>query len=276
MTATTSPTRLPTFYIPHGGGPCFFMDTPPGLPKDMWTQMAAFLRGFDAALGVRPKALLIVSGHWETPIPTVNSGEHPPLLFDYYGFPEHTYQLTYPAPGAPQVAARIRAVLEQLGAPTAEDRKRGYDHGVFIPFKLMYPNADIPIVQMALLNNLDAANHIALGRALAPLRDEGVLIVGSGMSYHNLRLAFHDHPPANKAAVAFDDWLTQASCNENSNQRDAALCEWFKAPGSLESHPRPEHLLPLMVAAGAAMSDRGQCVFKDTIIGKPVSAFRFG
>jgi aromatic ring-opening dioxygenase catalytic subunit (LigB family) len=105
--------RLPTLYIPHGGGPCFFMDVQPGLPPDLWDSMAAYLRGIDASLGVRPKAVLLISGHWEEARPTVNSASRPPLLFDYYGFPEHTYQLTYPAPGSPEIAERVRAVLSQ-------------------------------------------------------------------------------------------------------------------------------------------------------------------
>jgi aromatic ring-opening dioxygenase catalytic subunit (LigB family) len=268
--------RLPTLYIPHGGGPCFFMDVQPGLPPDLWDRMAAYLRGIDASLGVRPKAVLLISGHWEEARPTVNSASRPPLLFDYYGFPEHTYQLTYPAPGSPEIAERVRAVLAQARIPSGANSERGLDHGVFIPFKLVYPQADVPIVQFSLHESLDAGAHLTIGRALAPLRDEGVLIVGSGMSYHNLRELFVDNPRANAPATQFDQWLTATVTDADTNARDEKLASWHQAPGAVQCHPRPEHLLPLMVAAGAAGNDVGRRTFNDRIIGKAVSGFQFG
>ena len=146
--------RLPTLYIPHGGGPCFFMDPSPGLPTDMWDRMAAYLRGIAATLPTRPRALLVISAHWETRQLTVNAAEQSPLLFDYYGFPEHTYQLTYPVAGSPELAARVRALLSAAGIGSAEERQRGLDHGVFVPFKLIYPEADIPLVQLSLLQGI--------------------------------------------------------------------------------------------------------------------------
>ena len=181
-----SSNRLPTFMIPHGGGPCFFMDPPAGQPT-AWDAMAAHLRSIDGQVGRRPKAVLVVSAHWECEVPTVHTGTNPSLLFDYYGFPEHTYRLAYPVQGSPEVAARVALLLEGASIPTATESKRGLDHGVFVPFKLIYPDADVPIVQLSLRVGLSPQEHLEIGRALAPLRDEDVLIVGSGMTSHAAR-----------------------------------------------------------------------------------------
>jgi aromatic ring-opening dioxygenase catalytic subunit (LigB family) len=269
-------TTQPTIYIPHGGGPCFFMDQPPGVPADTWDGMAAYLRSIAADVGERPKALLIISAHWELEQATVTAAQQPGLLFDYYGFPEHTYRLTYPAPGSPALAARVRALLDAAGIPNHADAQRDFDHGVFIPFKLIYPDADIPIVQLSLLKSLDAQAHIQLGRALTPLRDEGVLIVGSGMSYHNLREFFNSAANAVQSSERFDAWLTSAVTSPDTDARTRALNEWRSAPDALACHPRAEHLIPLMVTAGAALNDVGRCVYKDRVFGKVVSGFRFG
>lgn len=266
-------TRLPTLFIPHGGGPCFFMETQ---PPDLWDELAAYLKNLGPSLGVKPKAVLLISGHWEEPNPTVNSAPNPPLLFDYYGFPEHTYGLTYPAPGLPMLADHVRELLAKAGIPSDANPTRGLDHGVFVPFKLIYPDADVPIVQLSLHHSLDAAIHLQIGRALAPLRDEGVLIVGSGMSYHNLREMFQDGPRFNEPAAQFDEWLTGAVTDPDASERERKLVSWQQAPGALRCHPRPEHLLPLMVAAGAAGDDIGVRTFTDRILGKALSGFQFG
>lgn len=266
--------RLPVLFIPHGGGPCFFVDTPPGWPRDLWDRMAAYLRGIPAAIGVRPRAILVISGHWEAPRPTVNSAAHPALLYDYHGFPEHTYRLTYPAPGAPDLAGRVRTLLAAGGIAADEDAGRGLDHGVFVPLKVAFPEADIPVVQLSLQAGLDPAAHLAIGRALAGLRDEGVLIVGSGMSYHNLRALFSGR--GNDEAAHFDAWLVEAVTDADPARRDAKLREWERAPDARACHPEAEHLLPLMVAAGAAGEDRGRHAYSDRILGKAVSGFQFG
>lgn len=263
--------RLPTLFIPHGGGPCFFMDPPPGAPH-LWDKMAAYLRGIAEALPRRPKAILLISGHWETARPTLNVAPAPALLFDYYGFPEHTYRLTYPAPGAPDLAERVKTLLEGAGMAVDTDAERGLDHGVFVPLMLVYPEADIPVLQLSLQERLDPAEHLAIGAALAPLRDEGVLIVGSGMSYHNLRDFFS--PRGDAASEAFDAWLTEAL--SDPDRREAALAAWSQAPGARECHPREEHLLPLMVAAGAARGEAGVRTYADHIIGKAISGYQFG
>jgi aromatic ring-opening dioxygenase catalytic subunit (LigB family) len=272
----TSNRTWQTLFIPHGGGPCFFMDPMPGLPADMWERMAAYLRGIDSSMGERPSAILVVSGHWEAPQPTVNVAERPTLLFDYSGFPEHTYRLTYPVAGSPALGARVRELLAGAGFATGEERRRGLDHGVFIPLKVMYPAADVPLVQLSLDASRDAARHLEIGRALAPLRDEGVLIVGSGMSYHNLREFFANRPESNQPAEDFDVWLNEVLANKDATDREAALAVWRSAPGARASHPTPEHLLPLLVAAGAALGDSGRRTYSDRLLGKPISGFQFG
>jgi aromatic ring-opening dioxygenase catalytic subunit (LigB family) len=263
--------RLPTLYISHGGGPCFFIDPPPNYPH-MWDGLAGYLRGIDAQLGVRPKAVLVISGHWEMPQPTVNMAERPKLLFDYYGFPDHTYRLKYPVSGAPELEPRVRALLTDAGFELGLESKRGLDHGVFVPFLLIYPNADVPIMQMSLQQSLDPGLHLALGRALAPLRERGVLIVGSGMSYHNLAAMFSGR--GGESAATFDAWLGEAV--RDPATRDEKLSAWRSAPGGREAHPREEHLLPLMVAAGAADGDVGVRSFGESIAGKAISGFQFG
>jgi aromatic ring-opening dioxygenase catalytic subunit (LigB family) len=235
--------------------------------------MAAHLRGLDAEIGQRPRAVLVISGHWETERPTLNTAERPNLLFDYYGFPEHTYRLTYPVAGAPALAAKVRALLGTAGFDTATDAERGLDHGVFVPFKLIYPDADVPVLQLSLQRSLDPGLHLAIGRALEPLRDEGVLIVGSGMSFHNMRDFFSGRPSAE--ADAFDAWLDDA-VSADPQERDERLSRWSDAPGAAVAHPEAEHLLPLMVVAGAAGSDRGRRAYHDRILEKPISGFRFG
>jgi aromatic ring-opening dioxygenase catalytic subunit (LigB family) len=258
--------RQPTLYIPHGGGPCFFMEWD---PPDTWDRMGAWLRGLAAELP-RPKAVLVVSAHWEEAEFTLTGHPHPPLIYDYYGFPEHTYRLEYPAPGAPGLADQARGLLAAAGFPARVDAARGYDHGVFIPFKLILPQADIPIVQLSLRQGLDPGEHLRMGAALAPLREQGVLIVGSGMSYHNLR-AFG--PSAAGVSAGFDAWLAETAA---APDRERRLARWDEAPGARAAHPREEHLLPLMVAAGAAAGEPGKRIFDDRVMGATVSAIRFG
>ncbi len=267
--------KLPTLFIPHGGGPWPFMPPPPG-QIDIWGKLGAYLRSIPETLPAPPKAILVVSGHWETPRPTVNVNPAPPLLFDYYNFPEHTYRLTYPAPGAPELGAHVRQLLNVVGIASDEEHRRGFDHGVFTPVMLIYPRADVPILQMSLQHRASVETHIAIGRALAPLRDEGVLIVGSGMSYHNLREFFSPIEGARKAAAEFDAFLTDAVETNDPSSREMKLRDWRNAPGALASHPTAEHLEPLFVVAGAAGADAGRRVFADDILGKAHSGFQFG
>jgi aromatic ring-opening dioxygenase catalytic subunit (LigB family) len=266
-----NPARQPALFLPHGGGPCFFMDWTWG-PPDTWHATQQFLEGLAATLPAPPKALLVVSGHWEESAFTVGSAPHPQLIFDYSGFPAHTYQLTWPAPGNPSLAARVVDLLAKSGLPAATDPHRGYDHGVFVPLKVAFPEAQIPVVTLSLAASLDPALHLAAGRALAPLRDEGVLLVASGMSFHNLRAYLH--PETTPRARAFNDWLTQA-VESPASQRDALLTNWRSAPSAAFSHPREEHLIPLLVAAGAGGDVPGRRIFTGEPMGAAISAFRF-
>ena len=262
----------PTYFINHGGGPCFFLN--PGPMRAAWSELEDYLREFAGTLVHRPSAILVVSGHWEEGRPTVNAGTAPALLFDYGGFPEHTYQLTWPAPGSPEIAARVRDLLGSAGIDTGVDTTRGWDHGVFVPMKVMFPAADIPIVQLSLQHGLNPARHLEIGRALKPLRAEGVLIVGSGQSYHNIGGFLGGGGRADPAAAAFDLWLREAMVD--SQARDRALLHWEDAPGARQAQPREDHLLPLMVVAGAATGEPGQVAFHSHALGKPISGFRFG
>ncbi len=264
---------LPTLFIPHGGGPCFFMDPAGGPPDPMWQPMQAYLAGLIASLPERPRAILLVSGHWEERDVTVHVGDGRPLLFDYYGFPEHTYHLRWDTPGAPEVALRAKALLEGAGFPTGVERERGWDHGVFIPMKVAVPDADIPLVQVSLRADLDPAAHVAIGKALGPLRDEGVLIVGSGMSFHNLRVR---GPQATPYADVWDDALVDAATDPDPARREARIIAWRDFPYAEFAHPREEHLLPLMVALGAGGEGPADCDYRDHVLGWAVSGFRFG
>ena len=267
----TSSVRQPSLFIPHGGGPCFFMDWTWG-PADTWKATERFLAGLAKSLPSTPKAMVVVSGHWEEPGFTAGAATVPGLIFDYSGFPEHTYRLKWPAPGDPDLARRVAGLLGDAGLPTAMRYDRGYDHGVFVPLKVAFPEAEIPVVPLSLARSLDPELHLAAGRALTPLRDEGVLIVGSGMSFHNLRGYFRPETP--ERARAFDAWLT-AAVESPAAERDVKLDAWRSAPFAQYAHPREEHLLPLMVAAGAGGASAGKRIFSDEPMGAAISAFRF-
>lgn len=260
--------QQPALFIAHGGGPCFFMPD----PQQLWTGLANHLCAIPSMLPERPKALLVISAHWETPGFLFSGGDRPELLYDYHGFPPDTYALTWPARGAPDLARDASALLRDAGLSAGVDRERGWDHGVFIPMKVAFPDADIPCVAMSLDMSLDPALHLQAGRALAPLRDEGVLIIGSGSSYHNMR-GFAD-PALARGSFDFDRWLEDVLTGDPA-ERDAALTGWRDAPGGEISHPREEHLLPLMVVAGTSQRP-GTLVDRQVLGGKvALSSFRF-
>jgi aromatic ring-opening dioxygenase catalytic subunit (LigB family) len=264
--------RMPTWFIPHGAGPCFFMDWN---PPHAWDRMAGFLKGLSATLPTQPRGIVVVSAHWLEPTVQVTSGAAPGLIYDYQGFPPQTYELQYPAPGDPELAARITGLLQQAGLPAQANASRGFDHGVFIPLLLMFPSAQIPVVQLSLHRSLDAQMHLQMGQALEPLRSQGVLIIGSGMSFHNMR--GYGDPQFGPISDEFDRWLTNAVQAE-PQQRQQALSNWAQAPAARLCHPprAEEHLLPLMVVAGAAYQDVGQRVFSDRVMETALSGFSFG
>jgi aromatic ring-opening dioxygenase catalytic subunit (LigB family) len=263
--------RMPVVFLPHGGGPWPFVDVGFGHPEEL-RDLAEYLRSVRTLPKTPPKALLVISAHWEERVPTVMTSPNPPIYYDYYGFPPASYQITWPAPGEPALAARVQELLCGAGFETAEDAKRGFDHGTFIPLKLTYPDADVPTIQLSLIAGLDPSKHIALGRALAPLRDEGVFIVGSGMTFHNLR-SFG--PRGQADSETFDAWLRE-SVVRDPKERDQHLTEWERAPAARATHPREEHLIPLMVIAGAAGADRATLAWNGRFAGTRLSAYHFG
>jgi aromatic ring-opening dioxygenase catalytic subunit (LigB family) len=246
---------------------------PPADEPTRWVALQAYLAALPAALPARPDALLIVSAHWETPRPTVLAAAQPGMLYDYSNFPAHTYRIHYPAPGNPRLAARVRMLLAEAGIDSDTELARGYDHGVFVPLKVSFPNADIPIVQLSLQAGLDPARHLAIGNALGVLRDDNILVIGSGLSFHNL--SGLGHPTLDAPSAEFDRWLTNTVCATPPAQRDALLSHWTQAPHARLCHPREEHLLPLMVAVGAARDAPGRQTFSGTLLGKSLSAYQF-
>ncbi len=264
--------RMPLVFLPHGGGPWPFMENDFGDPEGV-RGLRAYLESVAALPKVKPAALLVISAHWEEAVPKVMTHAAPPMLFDYSGFPPSTYSLKWPAPGDAKLAGRVRELLRAAGIESAEDAQRGFDHGTFVPLMLTYPKAEVPVVQLSLKRGLDPAEHLAMGRALAPLRDEGVFIIGSGMSYHNLR-AFFDPGRARPVAETFDAWLRDAACAPQP-ERDELLTRWAEAPMARAAHPREEHLLPLMVIAGAAGADRATVAHNGTFAGLRLSAYHF-
>jgi aromatic ring-opening dioxygenase catalytic subunit (LigB family) len=266
--------RMPTAFIPHGGGPWPVLELPI-MPADETAALAAYMRSIAAAPKTTPRALLVVSAHWETPTLTVNTGAAPGMYYDYGGFPDAAYQLKWPAPGDPRLASEVRSLLRGAGFRCDEDPARGYDHGTFIPLMLAYPAADVPVVQLSLRRGLDPAEHLAIGQALAPLRERGVYILGSGNSFHNLRALFGASRRLVPASEAFDRWLAAAVAAPPA-ERARLLERWDQAPAARECHPREEHLLPLMVVAGAAGGDPGVVSWTGSMAGFRVSAHQFG
>lgn len=238
-------------FISHGGGPL------PLLGDPGHQQMVTCLQQIAADLP-KPKAVLVISAHWECDIPTITSSAQPDLIYDYYGFPPESYEITYPCSGEPELANRVFQLLQEVGIEARLDDQRGLDHGVFVPMKIMYPDADIPCVQLSLLTSLDERQHIAIGEALQSLaQDSDVLIIGSGFSFHNLNAFFTaDSPEAQKNNHDFEDWLTETCTSQKLSESERAeqLANWNTAPGARFCHPRHEHLLPLHVCYGLAQS----------------------
>ncbi|RAP57096.1 class III extradiol ring-cleavage dioxygenase [Oleiagrimonas sp. MCCC 1A03011] len=261
--------RFPTYFLSHGGGPWPYMKGP---MREHYRLLERSLQDLPAQLPERPRAVLVVTGHWEEDAYTVSSSPAPGMVFDYYGFPEYLYHIQYPAPGAPTLAERVRGLLSAADLPARADAERGFDHGTFSMMKPIYPDADMPIVQLSLRHGYDPAEHWRAGQALAPLRDEGILIVGSGLSYHNLSKF---GPAGAEPAMQFDGWLRQTLAAGPEARREA-LMHWAQAPSAREAHPREDHLIPLMVVLGAAQDDPAVCVYGERFMGVAASSFRFG
>lgn len=263
--------RQPVYFVSHGGGPWPWMAE----AQSAYATLAAALRAIPAALPEAPDAILMVSAHWET-AHGLQLGSHPNpgMVYDYYGFPPHTYDIRYPAPGAPGLAQHAAELLNAQGIAATLDPERGYDHGAFVPAYVIAPDAHIPMVQLSIDAGYDPARHLAIGAALAPLRDDNILIIGSGLSYHNLRRM---GPTGRLPSAQFDAWLQAVVVDGPVGERPARLMQWERAPAARVAHTREDHLMPLHVAAGAAGHDSATCVYHeaDAFGGITVSSFRF-
>lgn len=235
-------------YISHGGGPLPLLGDP--AHSEMVSTLTQLAEGIE-----KPSAIIVVSAHWEASLPNITSHTSPPLIYDYYGFPEESYSIAYPAPGAPGIANEIFRALNASGIKAELNLERGFDHGVFIPGKIMYPNADIPCVQLSLVNSLDPLLHIEIGRALKNLPIDNLLVMGSGFSFHNMRAFFtNDDKRSDERNDAFQNWLLKTVGDPSVSEEDRAnrLIAWEDAPHARYCHPREEHLLPLHVCYGLA------------------------
>jgi aromatic ring-opening dioxygenase catalytic subunit (LigB family) len=266
-------TTLPTYFISHGGGPWPWMD---GDFRRNFDRLEASIVAMRHELGDAPKAVLVISGHWEEPGFAISSAERPGMVYDYFGFPDYLYRIEYRAPGSPDLAARVQRLLNANGIDARLDAARGFDHGTFSIMKPMYPDEDIPVVQLSLDRSLDPKLHLEVGRPLRPLRDEGVLIIGSGLSYHNLREMRGN--AGVEPSRRFDVWLQETLIHSPPEERTARLIDWEQAPLARAAHPREDHLIPLMAAVGAAENEAGVATYHqpDLFGGITASSFRFG
>jgi len=272
MTANDSPVNGGhVLYFSHGGGPL------PILGEPSHAAMVEFLKTLPNRLA-KPDAILVISAHWEEIAATVLGASHPAMFYDYYGFPTAAYDIAYPAPGSPELASAIIHLLGRHHIPGRIDNRRGFDHGLFIPLELMYPKADIPSIQLSLIQGLDPAAHIEMGRSLNALLDENVLVIGSGFSFHNMKAFSADGTTiADPANDSFQDWLIE-TCTAPLSQaeREQRLIAWETAPAAPYCHPREEHLLPLHVCVGIAGDKfRAKTIFDDYILGKRSVAFEW-
>ncbi len=262
---------MTALYLTHGGGPL------PLLGDGAHTEIIAFLRKIPGQFE-KPSAILIISAHWELPRPTLTSSEQPPLIYDYGGFPPESYEIKYPAPGSKQLAGQVQGLLNERGFHAELDAERGFDHGMFVPLKLMYPEADIACVQLSLTKGLDPEQHITMGQVLAPLHEQGVLIIGSGSSFHNMDAIMAGGQfiqSGKQKSIIFNDWLVEtctstALTNEDRYER---LVHWQQAPHALYCHPREEHLLPLHVCLGSVSGQAAKTVFNSEVFGLAMSGF---
>jgi len=258
-------------FISHGAGPL------PLLEDADHEEMIDFLKNIAPTLGT-PSAIVLISAHWEEDEVVVTSGKNPSLIYDYYGFPDEAYDIKYPAPGDPVLANKIFNLLQKNGIKARLDEQRGFDHGMFVPLKIMFPDAKIPCVQLSMVNSLDPNLHIEIGKSLSALREEKVLIIGSGFTFHNMSEFFSKNVDDSDAKnAAFGRWIIDTITDSNDlslTERQTRLIEWSKAPFARYCHPREEHLLPLHVCFGVANSV-ANLVFDGKIVGKKTSAFKW-
>lgn len=268
MTSNEIPFRPTALFLSHGGGPL------PLLGDPAHEELVACLKSIAANIE-RPAAIIVVSAHWEARVATITSATNPGVIYDYYGFPPESYDIRYPAPGNPDLATCLQSNLQESGMTAMLDGDRGFDHGLYIPLKIMFPEADIPCIQLSLLESLDPAAHIALGEAMSGIVGGDTLVIGSGSSFHNLKAFFSKEasgPDARNAA--FEDWLVESCSSGELGEAERAqrLTAWETAPHARYCHPREEHLLPLHVCYGITRRP-AEAVIELTILNKLASLY---
>jgi 4,5-DOPA dioxygenase extradiol len=267
MTKAGSENRAQIVYFSHGGGPL------PILGDASHKAMINFMTQLPSRL-IKPEVILVISAHWEENAATLLGARNPAMFYDYYGFPDKAYEINYPAPGSPEQADRIVGLFKKNNIPAQIDSQRGFDHGLFIPLKLMYPQADIPCLQLSLIRGLNPSAHIALGKAISALKNENILVIGSGFSFHNMRaFSWQGIGASDPANDAFQNWLIEICTGSiPQSERERRLTAWEQVPSARYCHPREEHLLPLHVCLG--MADKpAELIFDDQILGKRSVAF---
>lgn len=268
MNTTKEFPRHTVLYLSHGGGPL------PLLGDEGHKEMVNCLKSISAKI-TKPSAIVLISAHWEENKPTITLGATPSLIYDYYGFPEQSYEIKYPALGDPLLAQKIFSLLNQNGIDAVLNNERGFDHGLFVPLKIMYPEADIPCIQISLVHSLDPMEHIKIGESLAGLEQENVLIIGSGFSFHNMRAFFTAATIESQAMnESFEEWLLETCSSKqiDETERVRRLEKWEDAPAARFCHPREEHLLPLHVCYGITKRASEE-VFELTILGRKASMY---
>ncbi len=286
---TPLPVQISTAYISHGGGPLPLLEM---LTKgeanspQYHTEMIEALKTLSTDLP-KPNVIIVISAHWEETEVSVTSHPEPPLIYDYYGFPKEAYSLKYPAKGEVALATLLLKRLTEQGIAVREDRARGFDHGMFIPLSIMYPNADVPCIQVSITSCLNSEKHVLLGEAIRKAVERGIkpvnsdatdqvniLVLGSGSSFHNMQCFFDSSDDARRKATRFNNWLqtTMQTSAYSENERKARLVEWYSAPDARYAHPREEHLLPLHVCYGVnnRAADKAMSL---TLLTKPASMF---
>jgi 4,5-DOPA dioxygenase extradiol len=257
-------------YFPHGGGPLPLMGDPGH------ADLNRFLGGYADTID-EPSAIIVISAHWEEAEIAITASPAPPMLFDYHGFPPETYEYQYPAPGHPELAARVHDLLGKAGIESKLDAERGFDHGMFVPLLLMYPAANIPCIQISLSSSLDAALHVRIGKALGALKKENLLVLGSGFSFHNMQAMMSNTDAAIEPRnQAFEDWLSEtcSAATLSEAEREQRLVHWQEAPHARYVHPREEHLLPLQVCYGMGQAAARQ-VYQKPVAGFLCSAYQW-
>ena len=257
-------------FIPHGGGPLPLLDEPGH------ANLNRFLRAYPETIA-KPEAIIVICAHWEESVIAITAAPRPPLLFDYYGFPPETYEYQYPAAGNPELAGQVQSLLQRAGIDSSLDHQRGFDHGVFVPLMLMYPEADIPCIQISLAASLDAAEHVSIGKALAELKNENLLFLGSGFSFHNIQAMMSKRDDStDQRNLEFETWLAE-TCSDpglSETEREQRLIDWESAPQARYCHPREEHLLPLQVCYGIGQNAASR-VFREPVAGFIASAYQW-